>query len=89
MISIFQVNNVVILEENSFVKDQTKWDNGDVRITQQQYQILLDHFKNASNSIGQAQMNQVGSIPIDMGHQSQNLSPIGNIHTSNKSILNK
>ena len=59
-------NNVVAQEDTIGGQDQTKNDgSGDFRITQNQFQILLDFVKNVNVSNSQTQMNQVGSISAD------------------------
>ncbi|XP_068499516.1 uncharacterized protein [Phaseolus vulgaris] len=85
-----QSNNIstTIQEENSGNQDQNKQNNkGDFRITQHQYQILLDLLKNVNNSNNQVQVNQVG--PLSADHQDQNLAVTSNIEKLQNSNFNE
>jgi len=85
-----QSNNIstTIQEENFGNQDQNKQNNkGDFRITQHQYQILLDLLKNVNNSNNQVQVNQVG--PLSADHQDQNLAVTSNIQKLQNSNFNE
>jgi len=78
-----QVHNVVLSDEVFSKHCNQEQEQGGIRLTVQQYQVLSTLFKQHTSSNAttpqQAQVNQVGSFTVDSAHNGTTQSPPGNI----------